>query len=540
MNTTVFRGGAVALLFVALTAVMTWPQASQMSTHVYDNDDPLLSIWRISWIAHILPMAPADLLNGNIFHPEKRTLAYSDSTLLEGLAGAPLIWSGVSRVTTYNVVLLLSIALSGWAMWRYALYLTGHSGAAILAGIVFAFVPYRFDHFHHLELQATIFLPLMLLYFERTFDSGSRRDARLLAASSVAQVYSCIYYSIFLVTALVPIAAVRLWRMPADVRVRVIRATIPAAIVAAIVVAPYGYAYALNRETLGERLDADVRLYSATPANYLATTPANVIHGEWSAQFGKQERYLFPGVLALALAALGLYAIDRRRASLLAMAAMAFVISLGLNSPFYELLRAVAVPYRGLRAPARASILVFLALAALGAYGWARVMRGRSKSVTTIATIVMAAALLLEFRTTLEKWLTIPERPAEVYRWLATQPRSVVAEVPLARADELHSISDGLYMFNSTWHWQPIVNGYSGFFPRTFIELAEQTAAFPDDRSIAYLKQRGVDLLVIHGSLMSPDEFGEMTAALLARPDVEATAQFEERLGPDAVFRLRR
>jgi hypothetical protein len=540
VNTTVFRGGAVALLFVALTAVMTWPQASQLATHVYDNDDPLLSIWRISWIAHILPTAPADLLNGNIFHPEKRTLAYSDSTLLEGLAGAPLIWSGVSRVTTYNVVLLLSIALSGWAMWRYALYLTGHSGASIVAGIVFAFVPYRFDHVHHLELQATIFLPLTLLYFERTLDSGSRRDAWLLAASSVAQVYSCIYYSIFLVTALVPIAAVRLWRMPADMRVRVIGATIPAAIVAVIVVAPYGYAYALNRETLGERLDADVRLYSATPANYLATTPANVIHGEWSAQFGKQERYLFPGVLTLALAALGLYAIDRRRATLLAMAAIAFVISLGLNSPFYELLRAVAVPYRGLRAPARASILVFLALAALGAYGWARVMRGRSKSVTTIATIVMAAALLLEFRTTLEAWLTIPERPAEVYRWLATQPRSVVAEVPLARADQLHSISDGLYMFNSTWHWQPIVNGYSGFFPRTFIELAEQTAAFPDDRSIAYLKQRGVDLLVIHGSLMSPDEFGEMTAALLARPDVEATAQFEEPLGPDVVFRLRR
>jgi hypothetical protein len=168
------------------------------------------------------------------------------------------------------------------------------------------------------------------------------------------------------------------------------------------------------------------------------------------------------------------------------------------------------------------------------------VMRGRSKSVTAIATNVMATALLLEFRTTLKAWLTIPERPAEVYQWLATQPRSVVAEVPLARADQLHSISDGLYMFNSTWHWQPIVNGYSGFFPRTFIELAEQTAAFPDDRSIAYLKQRGVDLLVIHGSLMSPDAFGEMTAALLARPDVEATARFEERLGPDVVFRLRR
>ena len=60
-------------------------------------------------------------------------------------------------------------------------------------------------------------------------------------------------------------------------------------------------------------------------------------------------------------------------------------------------------------------------------------------------------------------------------------------------------------MFNSTWHWQPIVNGYSGFFPKTFIELAEHTASFPDDRSIEYLKRRGVDLLVIHGSLMEPE-----------------------------------
>jgi hypothetical protein len=116
----------------------------------------------------------------------------------------------------------------------------------------------------------------------------------------------------------------------------------------------------------------------------------------------------------------------------------------------------------------------------------------------------------------------------------------VVAEVPFAKADSLHAIADGLYMFNSTWHWQPIVNGYSGFFPNTFIELAENTSEFPDERSIQYLKSRGVDLLVIHASLMDREKFGEMTAALLARPDIDAMAQFEERMGPDVVFRLRR
>ncbi len=540
MNAARMRALGVALLFAGLTVVMTWPQAQRLPTHVLDSDDPLLSIWRISWVAHIIPTSPADLLNGNIFHPEKRTLAYTDSVLLEGLAGAPLIWAGVSRVTTYNLLLLLLVALSGWAMWRYALHLTGHSGAAILAGIIFAFVPYRFDHLHHLELQATIFLPLTLLSLDRTLDSGSRRDAWLTMASFVAQVYSCIYYSIFLVTAVVPVAAVRIFRKPAEARARIVKSLTPAIITALVVVAPYGLAYGRNRATLGERLDKDVLLYSATLWNYVSTTAANVIHGEWSSQFGQSERFLFPGVLTLALAALGLLSFDRRRLAIIAVGAIGFVISLGLNSPFYEPLRASIFPDRGLRAPARASILVFLALAALAAYGWSRIMRGRSVPVTALATIVMASMLLYEFRTTLDQWLDVPQRPAEVYQWLATQPRSVVAEVPFAKADHLHAIHDGLYMFNSTWHWQPIVNGYSGFFPNTFMELADHTAGFPDERSIAYLKQRGVDLLVIHGSLMEPERFGEMTAALLARPDVDAMAQFEERNGSDVVFRLSR
>jgi hypothetical protein len=534
------RSIGIALLFVGLTAMMTWPQVLRLPTHVYDSDDPLLSIWRLSWIAHIIPESPADLLNGNIFHPEKRTLAYTDAVLLEGLAAAPLVWAGVSRVTTYNLVLLLLIALSGWAMWRYAFYLTKDSAAGILAGIIFAFVPFRFDHLHHLELQATIFLPLTLLYFERTLDTGSRRDAWLMMGSCVAQVYSCIYYSIFLATALVPIVVVRVWQTPADARGRIVRATLPAALVALAAVAPYGFAYAQNRATLGERLDKDIHLYSATLSNYLATTAANTIHGGWSAPFGQSERFLFPGVIAIVMAGLGFTMFDRRRVTIAALGAIGFVISLGLNAPFYEPLRAVFFPYRGLRAPARAAILLYLALAALAAYGWSRLMRGRSIRTTTIAAIVMASLLLLEFHTTLDRWLTIPERPAEVYQWLATQPRSVVAEVPFAESDRLHEIHDGLYMFNSTWHWQPIVNGYSGFFPKSFMALAEHTASFPDERSIAYLKQRGVELLVIHGSLIERERFGEMTAALLARPDIQAMAQFEEPMGSDVVFRLRR
>jgi hypothetical protein len=94
-------------------------------------------------------------------------------------------------------------------------------------------------------------------------------------------------------------------------------------------------------------------------------------------------------------------------------------------------------------------------------------------------------------------------------------------------------------MFNSTYHWQRIVNGYSGFFPRSFIELIETTAGFPDNRAIAYLKGRGVNLIVVHGALFGPVRYGEVTGALLSHPDLEPTAQFDEPGGTDMVFRIR-
>jgi len=533
------RSFGVALLFVALTVAMTWPQARHMGTQVYDADDPLLSIWRISWIAHILPVNPTQIFNGNIFYPEPRTLAYTDSVLLQGLAGAPLIWAGVSNVVVYNLLLLGSMALSGWAMWRYALHLTGNGGGAIIAGVIFAFVPYRFDHYHHLELQATFFLPLTLLYLDRALESGSKRDAWLTMICLAGQVYTCIYYSVFLVTAAVPVALYRLIRSTADTRKRFFLAIAPAAFAAAVIVAPYALAYVLNRETLGERLDRDVRLYSATFENYFATSEFNTLYG-WTRQFGQPERLLFPGAIALILAGIGLSRFDRQRITLAIVGVTGFIISLGLNSIFYEPLRAVVLAYRGLRAPARASILFFLAISALAAFGFARLMRGRSPKTMVVATVLVSAALLGEYRTAMVSWLLIPNPPAAVYQWLKIQPRSVVIEVPFARAERLHAIADGLYMFNSTRHWQPIVNGYSGFFPKSFYQLSAYMAAFPDENSIGYLKRRGVDLIIVHGALLGPDEFGATTAALLARPDIEAVAQFEEPMGLDAVFRLRR
>ena len=192
---------AVISLFAALTVALTWPQAAHLRTHVPPYDDSLLSIWRISWIAHALTSA-APLVDANIFHPELRTLAYTDAVLLQGLIAAPFIRGGASPVMVYNLLILGSIALSGAAMCLLAQRLTGSLAAGIVAGTIFAFVTFRFDHFMHLELQATIFLPLAVWCLDRAFESGRWRDMAGFGACLVLQVLSGIYYAVFLATAL--------------------------------------------------------------------------------------------------------------------------------------------------------------------------------------------------------------------------------------------------------------------------------------------------------------------------------------------------
>jgi hypothetical protein len=518
---------------------MTWPQARYLGTHVHDSDDPLLSIWRISWIAHILPTSPTDLMNGNIFFPEERTLAYTDAVLMQGLVAAPLIWAGLAPTLVYNLLILGSIALSGWAMWLYAYHLTKNAAGSVLAGIVFAFVPFRFDHLHHLELQATMFLPLALLYTERALDTGARRHVWAAMAAIVAQVYCGIYYAVFLVTALLVAVPLRWRRLPPERRRALWRAAPAAAAASALVVLPYLAMYMLNRNNLGDRTDHDVRLFSATLWNYLATPEENIVHGSWSAAFGQNERRLFPGFVALGLAAFGFSRLGPRRITLIVVGLTGFLISLGLNTPLYEMMRAVLFTYRGLRAPARASILLFLVIGAFVAYGWARI-EPAFKRRAGLAAVIAAIALLFEYSTVMRYWYVASPEPPAVYRWLATQPRSVVIELPVTTSDKLNLVPDGIYMFRSTSHWQPILNGYSGFFPKSYLELLDRMRTFPADDSIDYLKQRGVDLIVLHGSLMDPDAFGKITATLLARPDIAVTAQFEEQLGPDLVLRLSR
>jgi hypothetical protein len=111
--------------------------------------------------------SPLQIFEAPIFYPEKHTLAYSEHLILPAIMGAPLSWAGVSPVIVHNVLFILGLALSGWAMCLVMVEWTGLWSAAIVAGVAYAFNAHVLARFTHLQAQHVEFFPFVLLAIDR-------------------------------------------------------------------------------------------------------------------------------------------------------------------------------------------------------------------------------------------------------------------------------------------------------------------------------------------------------------------------------------
>jgi hypothetical protein len=58
-----------AVLFAALTVLLTNPLALHLWNSVPDKQDALLNTWIVAWVGHALVSEPLNLFNTNIFYP---------------------------------------------------------------------------------------------------------------------------------------------------------------------------------------------------------------------------------------------------------------------------------------------------------------------------------------------------------------------------------------------------------------------------------------------------------------------------------------
>src|SRR5438874_2358291 len=189
---------AALVAFVLLAVVHTWPLARDPA-HVSrnDNGDTLLNTWAIAWVAHQLPRDPIHLFDANIFYPERRTLAYSEAMIVQGVMAMPIRATGASPVLTYNLLLIAGFALTGWAFCLLVHRWTGSWSAGYMSGSLAAFNSQVLVRLGHLQTQHVECIALMLFALDRLFVSRRVRDAVWLGCAFALQGLTSIYLLTF-------------------------------------------------------------------------------------------------------------------------------------------------------------------------------------------------------------------------------------------------------------------------------------------------------------------------------------------------------
>jgi hypothetical protein len=515
---------AAVLLYCTLTAAAFWPLARGPAHTLIPNDDVYGNAWAMAWVVHQAVRSPLHLFDANSFHPRPSSFAYTEPLLPIAVQGAPLLLAGGSPVLAHNVVLLVSFPLAGLAMFLLVRDRTGSAAAGLLAGLAWAFSAYRFQHLVHVQSLATQWLPLAVLFLLRALERGGRRDAALGALFALLQVLSSGYYAVMTALGLGTMLVLEGPRAHRAGHLRpVLVALTVSALVALLVFLPYGLVVSRQAAELGRAVlkgPAEAARYSAIVATYV-----------------RRGDELFPTAIiaALALAALVTRCGDRtvRLGAALVLVGIAF--SLGPSpeggawpSP-YDLVRRVP-GLSILRTPVRLGVLALFGLDLLAGVAAAALARGGRGARGALAAAAILLAVELRPRDVWRLFQPLPPIP-ESARWLASVPRGAVLELPW---DEDHLGLGGRYLYWSTAHWQPMVNGWGGFFPVGATALGVTGRHFPLGPTVRELRAAGVRYVVVHLPAVRPQQQAMLKSDEPLPPGLALAADF----GVDRVYEI--
>jgi len=311
-----------AAFYALVAALMTWPLLTRVTSAMPgDLGDPLLNAWILAWGAdHFTAILGGDLgafsrwWNANIFHPAPLALAYSEHLAPQVVAGLPVWWLTGNVLLVYNALYFASIVLSGLGAFLLVRDLTGRPRAALVAGLFFAFVPYRIAQVSHLQVLWAQWMPLTLFAFRRYLRTRSPGWWSAALGALVTQQLSCgyflVYFTPFVAAWLVwELTSRSLWRDG-----RVLAALLVMGVADVALTWPFLAPY-LELRALGfpSRPLVEVASFSADTTAYFAAHETNRVWGSILTSLPRPENELFPGLLPLLFAGVGLGAMAWRR-----------------------------------------------------------------------------------------------------------------------------------------------------------------------------------------------------------------------------------
>ena len=520
----------ICLVYLATAVLATYPLAKHIDNKVpFDLGDPLFMGWLVSWNDSFFlqqQFSLPKLFNTNIYYPYQNTLAYSDLMLVPSLLILPVYYATHNPLITVNVLLFLLLAGTAMAMFLLARYLTGNAAAAFLVGLLYTFSTFHLAQIGHIQLHTDVFLILMLLFLHKWLDSRRQKYLAWATAMILAEALSSWYYAIYAgMLLLLFVGFFYIWRELKLDRRNLVSLAVALSLLG-VVAFPFIQPYLQLHRSMPnfERSVGETAFYAAGPTDYTATVPENLLWGRWlnRAKPGVED-ILFPGLAVLILAAVGAAGMARsislkERAGqiklfYLIVAWIAFVLSLGPYKMVHG--RFVPLPYllpfelmpgfKSMRVPARFGVLVLLGLCILAAFGADRLMKlwrerrlnNRRADYVAAATLAFIVLQQISWPIPLSQPIASGNHIPGIYKWLAKSTVSAaIIELPPTQSEQVK------YVYYSAYHAKRLVNGYSGYTPPLWADLEPKMADFPSKRSVAYLRQLGVEGVIVHASLI--------------------------------------
>ncbi|MBC7931655.1 MAG: hypothetical protein H7Z38_13930, partial [Rubrivivax sp.] len=299
----VVREILILLAFCLLTSLMTWPWVTRLRDAVVDPGDPYLLSWVMWWDYHQTFHDPLHLFDANIFYPLRYTLAFSENDYGISLLFFPLFALGLRPLTVNSVATFLGFAFSGYGAFRLTRTLSGSNAAAWVAGVIFAFIPYRFHLLSQVHYVFAGWIPLVLEALVLFARERSRKRAAWLGVAFTMNGLSCVSWFILSLTplalaALFLIVRYRLAR-DRDFWVRGGAAMGASALALLPFLLPYHYVSKAHGFTWSREV---VEKGSPTPMNWLMSEYRNRFWKGFGDNVLSGNYRLFPGLLPLLLA----------------------------------------------------------------------------------------------------------------------------------------------------------------------------------------------------------------------------------------------
>ena len=475
--------------FLALSCWTIGPVVSNFSSCLpirnhHARAVPIFNAWTIWWNSDRLSNGLSDYWKAPIFFPARDAFAYSEPQPATMIV-APLVWLTRSPTVAYNTYLLMSLTLNGYVTFRVLRKLSCRRWLSLIGGSMVVWLPAGLREIEVLQLVPV--WPIIWTWdsIRRYGSSGAPRIALEATLASVVCFYSCMHHALFLALSILFTAWPLFRTLPS------FRALVQTGFVVLVGIAMIGVVYfpmkrALDRDEF-HRDEKLVQQLSASPESLL-TVP----HDSWLADSRKTGKSHSPGWIKISLAGtgfvLGLLHAKRRRWALFLGVTILFCAALS-NGPnlqiggfqIWQFLGDWVPGIRQVRNVFRFVYLFQMAVILLAMVGIHELeLRFRLKTRCQYwpgfllgATSVFALAEVAPPSISL---VGLPDL-AQHQGWAEfiktqTPDGKGVACLPFASGLGVADFDETVrWMYLGSMHGQPLVNGYSGFFPPESLKL---------------------------------------------------------------------